>query len=235
MLIKVAGTASGQKAFLTASRKPEGGIRKWEYEHRNQAGQLTEYRKNLTKSTLNDCVLNRISIKKFSNENGDSYPITLYITHPSGSHLLNLGSGSIGRNAVNTLLSLLNNTNIEGHKFSISVYNKEDRNKVAVSVNGERTEWYVPKEEKDKLVTVTDYKGKKLVDDSKFVELLMSHADKLNPLLPQWAGASSDGLDGFFDDVPDGDEPTQSSIDDDFPTEEKPKPVSHVVEDIPFN
>lgn len=80
-IIKVAGTAKDQKVYLCLSRKPEGSLQTHEYEHRNQAGELKEFRKKLPNNELKGLTINRVKIDKYENTNGVSYPVTLFVTH----------------------------------------------------------------------------------------------------------------------------------------------------------
>ncbi len=241
-IIKVAGTAKDQKVYLCLSRKPEGSLQTHEYEHRNQAGELKEFRKKLPNNELKGLTINRVKIDKYENTNGVSYPVTLFVTHRTGTHILNFGSGGPGKSAANSILSLANMTDeqIARATVDVSFYTKKDdgKNAVSVKINGERAEWVISKEEKDALVDVSTHKGKTLVDDTKYCEALMQLADGLNPRLPKSSHNSEDALDSFFGDAVE--EKTESSIDTDFPDEvpvsevEVPKSRPPVAEEITF-
>ncbi len=242
-LIKVAGTAKDQSVYLCISRKPEAPLKSGEYEHRNTAGELKEFRKKLPDNSIGGLTLNRLQITKFESANGDSYPVTLYVTHRTGTHLINLGAGGIAKSVANTLLWLeyMTDEQIASALIDLSFYtDKNDgKNKVSVKINGSRWEWAVPKELKDSLVTVSEHKGKKLVDDTQLCELLMEKANVLNTRLPKSAHKTEDALDSFFGDTTEV--RTESSIDEDFPDSLPPEEVevpkakpTNIVEDIPF-
>ena len=201
-LIKVAGTAKDQSVYLCISRKPEAPLKSGEYEHRNTAGELKEFRKKLPD-----------------------------------------GAGGIAKSVANTLLWLeyMTDEQIASALIDLSFYtDKNDgKNKVSVKINGSRWEWAVPKELKDSLVTVSEHKGKKLVDDTQLCELLMEKANVLNTRLPKSAHKTEDALDSFFGDTTEV--RTESSIDEDFPDSLPPEEVevpkakpTNIVEDIPF-
>lgn len=224
-LIKVAGTASWQKVHLCLSRKPEGKLKEGEYAHTNNAWELKEYRRKLSENSVNGMTINRIQISKFENDNGTAYPVTLYVTYKTRTHLINLGWGGMGKSIVNSLLSFekMTDEQIANARVDLSFYtDKEGKNKVSIKINGNRWEWAIPKEEKDKLVSTSEFKGKILVDDSKYCELLLERSTALNERLPKANFETGNALDEFFGE---DEQASESSIDSDFPDE---LPVSEV-------
>lgn len=217
MIIKVAGTAKTDKVHLCISEKPEGKLKEGWYEFRNKSGVLKEYRQNLKSTKLDNLRLNKLKINKFEGDTGVSYPVSLYVTHRGqNSHIINIGAGGMSKSVTNSLLSLLNHKDIANHTFSVSFYDKEGVTKAAVQIDGQRAEWYIPVDDKNKMVSVTKHKGQDLIDDIEYSEKLIELSEQLNPLLPSGIHQGEDALDGFYSEQPQSE---GSSLDEDFPDE----------------